>query len=315
MNDLVSVIVTTRDRKEIVKNCINSIKNSTYRNIEIIVVDDSSSDGTTEYLSKEFGDSIKIVSLKQRGMLVKARNAGISKGNGDFFLFLDDDNIIHENMIEHLVNCAKLDKKYGIIGTIMYIGDETNLALTRQRVSLWTGKTKSFKKIVSEIKESDGTPNVFLVKREVFDTVGTFDEDFVATYTEPAFSFEAKKFGFKTIVCQNARTIHMLPHGKISGRLIGGAFKHTAYILIRSRFVLIKKYGKLYHWIFFTILFSWIAPVIYTILALSTKRNDLIKLYWVGFIDGLMYMFTNNLRTSVEYIKCLDNNKHRDESR
>lgn len=88
----VSAVITTCNRIEYLKKAINSVYNQTYSNIEIIVVDDGSTDGTKEYCEKE--EKIKYIyipkSEHKNGNY--ARNLGIKNSSGEFVAFLDDDD-------------------------------------------------------------------------------------------------------------------------------------------------------------------------------------------------------------------------------
>lgn len=301
---LVSVVIPTRNRKEMVSDCIDSVLNSTYKNIEIIVVDDASNDGTVGLLKEKFDKKIKLISSETHIMMVKSRNLGAKNSRGKYVLFIDDDNAIDYKMMENLVECAEQDETYGIVGPKMYFYGAKEPYLVYQKITLWTGYTKTGIKYLStdyqELK-SDGIPNVFMVKKEVLEKINYFDEDLMQTWTEPDFSFRAKREGYKTICCPNASTYHRvsIPTKELYYYIItGGGFKHKAYFLTRNRFVIVKRYGNIFQKIMFTLLFSWIYTMVYSFIALIYKRLDVIKLYWLGFRDGMYYMITNNLKNS-----------------
>jgi glycosyltransferase involved in cell wall biosynthesis len=97
MDDLVSVIIPTFNRYESLRRAIKSVKNQTYKNIEVIVVNDASTQ--REYYEKSFGDVIVInldVNMKTRYNVLSAqgltRNEGIKVAKGKWIAFLDDDD-------------------------------------------------------------------------------------------------------------------------------------------------------------------------------------------------------------------------------
>ena len=112
--DLISVIVPVYNVKKYLKKCVDSIINQQYTNLEIILVDDGSTDGSSmlcDNLKKE-DERIKVFH-KQNGGLSSARNYGFSKSSGKYILFIDSDDYIHEKMIYKLysaliANCADL---------------------------------------------------------------------------------------------------------------------------------------------------------------------------------------------------------------
>jgi len=103
----VSVIVAAYNIQDYIVKCLESIANQTYKNLEVIVVDDGSSDNTGN-LADEFAkkDSRFIVIHKENGGVSSARNRGIDVARGDFIGFVDGDDTIEIDMYEMLVNNA-----------------------------------------------------------------------------------------------------------------------------------------------------------------------------------------------------------------
>ncbi|WP_288911006.1 glycosyltransferase family 2 protein, partial [uncultured Thomasclavelia sp.] len=90
-NVLVSAIITTHNRLELLKRAIQSVYNQTYSNIELIVVDDASDDGTKEWAEQQSFKFIYIPKEKSKGGNY-ARNLGIKSSHGKYVAFLDDDD-------------------------------------------------------------------------------------------------------------------------------------------------------------------------------------------------------------------------------
>lgn len=108
MNKLVSIIVPIYKIEDCIKPCVDSILGQTYKNLEIILVDDGSPDECPkicdEYAKK---DKRIIVIHKKNGGLSDARNVGIKKATGDFLFLLDGDDLILPETIEVLVENAE----------------------------------------------------------------------------------------------------------------------------------------------------------------------------------------------------------------
>ena len=129
---LISVIVPIYKVEKYLNNCVESIQNQTYKNLEIILVDDGSPDSCPELCDKfaEEDERIKVVH-KVNGGLSDARNAGIEVATGTYITFVDSDDFLLEDMIETLyylseeydadfVMCGKMDcGDDDIIGTIV----------------------------------------------------------------------------------------------------------------------------------------------------------------------------------------------------
>lgn len=107
---LVSVIIPVYNVEKYLHECIDSVINQTFKNLEIILVDDGSTDSSgeicDEYIEKD--DRITVVHQKNGGLSV-ARNTGFSEANGDYVYFLDSDDYIAENTLETLLKIAEKD--------------------------------------------------------------------------------------------------------------------------------------------------------------------------------------------------------------
>ena len=105
MEELISVVVPVYNVKDYLDRCVNSIINQTYKNLEIILVDDGSNDGS-EKICDEYEKkyaNIKTI-YKINGGLSDARNKGIENANGKYILFIDSDDFVNKKMIEILYN-------------------------------------------------------------------------------------------------------------------------------------------------------------------------------------------------------------------
>ena len=101
---LVSVIIPTYNRRNIVTDAIDSVLHQDYPNIEIIVVDDGSTDGTTQQIQKTYGN--KILQLFQdHSEKSKARNYGIIESDGELVCTLDSDDILLPHALKNMVEC------------------------------------------------------------------------------------------------------------------------------------------------------------------------------------------------------------------
>ncbi len=133
-SDLVSVNITTFNRAHLLSRCLNSVLNQSYKNIEIIIVDDASTDHT-EDIVKKFQlkyDQIFYFKHKKNKGNAKARNTALKKCNGIYVAFLDDDDEwIDENKIKKQVEIFQRnnDNKLGIVcsGIIRHTHDGSQL--------------------------------------------------------------------------------------------------------------------------------------------------------------------------------------------
>ena len=106
----VSVIIPIYNVEEYLPKCLNSIINQTYKDLEIICVNDCSPDNSAKILEEYAGNDkrIKIVNRKNNGGLSAARNSGLEAATGEYIYFCDSDDWIEEDYIEKMVSAIEL---------------------------------------------------------------------------------------------------------------------------------------------------------------------------------------------------------------
>ena len=111
MNEKISVVIPIYKVEKYLKKCINSITNQTYKNLEIILVDDGSPDKCPqicdEYSQKD--SRIKVIH-KKNGGLSDARNVGLKEATGKWIAFIDSDDFVSDDYIEYLYKLLKENK-------------------------------------------------------------------------------------------------------------------------------------------------------------------------------------------------------------
>ena len=100
---LISIIVLNYNAGELLLNCINSLMKSTYQNIEILVVDNISSDDSHTKCKKQFPD-IKLIQNRKNLGYCGGNNVGIKEAKGEFIVILNPDTIVEENWLDEMFN-------------------------------------------------------------------------------------------------------------------------------------------------------------------------------------------------------------------
>ncbi|MDE0490139.1 glycosyltransferase family A protein [Psychrobacter sp. A3] len=131
----VSIIVTTYNSVDFINNCIDSLLNQSINNLEIIVVDDASTDSTVEVLKKY--SSIKIIELKENRGTYHARNIGIQHSSGEFVTFQDSDDWSHpERVARQLLQLNENPHTIANFSNFFRVDDQTGLPICRQNYPL-----------------------------------------------------------------------------------------------------------------------------------------------------------------------------------
>ena len=108
MTKLISVVVTCYNHENYIEQCLRSIFNQTYRNIELIVLDHGSTDSSSEVIQEVLKESpfVTIFESHENIGVVRTRNKGLNLLNGDYFLFVDSDDFLDDRYVEELYDCA-----------------------------------------------------------------------------------------------------------------------------------------------------------------------------------------------------------------
>ena len=156
MTKLISVVVTCYNHENYIEQCLRSIFNQTYRNIELIVLDDGSTDSSSEVIQEVLKESpfVTIFESHENIGVVRTRNKGLNLLNGDYFLFVDSDDFLDERYVEELYNGA-INHQADIVYCDLYNFEKNEIYLKAQEFDL------------HNLLESNYISNCSLVKKTV----------------------------------------------------------------------------------------------------------------------------------------------------
>lgn len=178
MNNLVSVIIPTYNFAKYVCEAVDSVLKQTYKNFELILVDDGSTDNTLERL-KQYGNRISYLYQENKG-LASARNKGIKASCGIYIAFLDADDIWLPKKIERQIEILEKDQTVSIVGCGCYFVDDDGIIIGKK-----FGNTETSRNILLQdlmIRNvMTGSGSGVIVKKDCFDKVGFFDESLKST--------------------------------------------------------------------------------------------------------------------------------------
>lgn len=191
MTPLISSIIPTFNSKQFLSDAVESILRQNYHPMEIIIVDDGSTDGTAK-LQNSFGKQIRYIYQENRGP-ASARNTGIAAANGLFLAFLDSDDVWPSN---------KLNKK------IDALVQDPNLDIVIGRTKCFESGSELSNKIITEqsavISVQLGSA---LFRKSVFDRVGLFNDQL--RYSEDQDWFlRAREKGINMLVMDEITLYH-----------------------------------------------------------------------------------------------------------
>lgn len=170
---LVSVIIPTYNRANLIGRAIQSALNQTYRNIEIIVVDDASNDNTEEIVTKFHNINVVYIRHNCNKGGGAARNTGIKASNGQFIAFLDDDDEwLNDKLEKQVKTIMTLSSEWGGIYCGFYRISENK----SKKIEVF--KKGDLRTEVLREKLDIGSSSTLLFIRKIILEIGLFDETF-----------------------------------------------------------------------------------------------------------------------------------------
>lgn len=253
MNPLVSVIIVTYNRKQDALECVDSVLKSSYRPLEVMVVDNASVDGTHQALESEFGGRIKVVCSKENIYAGGGRNLGAREAKGQYLLFIDSDNAIDGDMITNLIKGISDNAgiKIGMCGPMNYCKSEPKrFCWVNNRISLWTSQTTIIGAGEIDNGQYNGLryikvhhiPNVFMLPGRLFWQIGGIDPVYVMHYEESDLAERIKRVGYEIVLFPLAKTWHNVTLDVKSGhKSFKGENPSMVYYVIRNRIFYMRK--------------------------------------------------------------------------
>lgn len=164
----ITIITATYNAAQTIRDCIESVLSQTYDNIEYIIVDNRSTDGTLD-IAKSYEEKIsRIISEPDNGIF-DALNKGIQVASGDYIGFLHaDDFYTDENIIENVANLLSKKKTDSLYGDLQYVGQKN----TRKTIRNWIAGEFTYKKLLNGWMPPHPT---FFVKRSCYRSYGLFN--------------------------------------------------------------------------------------------------------------------------------------------
>ena len=167
---MISVIINVYNGEKFINKCLDSIINQTYKNLEILIINDGSTDGTLNIIKKYKDKRIRVINNKKNIGLSLSRNVGIDNAKGEYLYFVDADDFIEIDTIEYLYN---LIKKYNVdISTCkcLDIYDyDYKLNQTEEKIQLLAASDYLKKVLISQNREVSIWNK--LIKKELFNNI------------------------------------------------------------------------------------------------------------------------------------------------
>jgi GT2 family glycosyltransferase len=332
----VAVLVINYNGKHYLRECLESLKNQTYSNYDVYVVDNGSVDGSVEYV-KGYFPWVKIIAFKENLGFAKAYNEAIKIVDADLIALLNNDTQVDRRWLQELVSAILEDELIAAVGSKILLYDNPQLLNHAGAkitpigggfdIGLYDEDCEKY-----NVKKYVGAAcgAAMLVRKDFFLKIKGFDEDFFAYFEDVDFCWRAWLYGHKVIYNPSSVVYH-----KFSGSW-GRKNPYKIFLGQRNKLMAIIKNFELRN-MFIGLM---ILPIydLFEVIDRGFLRKDirLIKAKFMGYIETIRnlqqivqkrtevqskrVLFDRNLKSQgyiaclkdclVEYLKLRDNPKH-----
>ncbi len=211
---LVSIIILNYNAGKLLLDCVESVKNSNYSNIEIIVVDNISSDNS-QIRCKEKYQGIKLIQNKKNFGYCGGNNIGIKEANGDFITILNPDTVIEPNCIKELVLAHEQMGEGLFQPKILSLNEENVIQSTGNMIHVFGfgfARDKGKKDIIKQEKiEKIGyaSGTCLFTSKQVFEKIGLLDEFLFLYHDDLDLGWRAAQIGINSYYVPNSKIYHV----------------------------------------------------------------------------------------------------------
>ncbi len=217
MNPIISIIVLNWNGGDHVRACIDSLLQQDYANLEIIVVDNGSTDGSVEAISNY--RTVRLIENRENLGFAAGNNVGIREASGEYVVILNNDAELDQRCISEMKRAIDKDERYGACASKIYLKFENNvldaagLVVCPDGLSIGRGRLESGDCYDREEEVFFASGCCMMCRREMLEDVKIgedyFDEAFFMYADDTDLGWRARLRGWKTVYAPNARAYHL----------------------------------------------------------------------------------------------------------
>ncbi len=282
LNKKVSVIIVNYNGKHLLKECIQSVYNQSYKYIDIIMVDNASVDSSVEYASALFPD-VRLIRLNENLGFTGGNIEGLKYASGDYIMLINNDVVMERDCIKNLLASIepKPDVGIGAVKMLVYGKDAIDSAGDGFSTSF-----RGFKRGEGlQSNQYDKEEYVFgacagaaIYRRKMIDETDFFDDDFFLIHEDSDLSFRAQLAGWKVLYVPSAVAYHKVSStiGKMSDLAVYHSLRNCELVRMKN----------VSSGLFFRHLPSFIAGVVLDFIYFCFKHGK-VRLYFKAKVDAL----------------------------
>lgn len=248
---ILSVIIVNLNGERYLRGCLGSLASQTFRDFEVIVVDNGSTDSSVELIRRDF-PWVRIISLEKNTGFAKGNNIGFAASSSRYMATLNNDTIADSGWLSSLYEAAESDAAVGMVASKIFLGEDGNELDSAGMLIYPDGMSRQRGRGEKDSGQFDVIGEVLfpsacaaLYRSDMLKEIGGFDEDFFSYCEDADLGLRARLAGWKAAFARGAVVRHLYSQtgGKYSG------FK--AYHIERNRFwVLLKDLPLSYIFLF-----------------------------------------------------------------
>ena len=233
-SNLVSVIIPNWNGIRTIGRCLETVFNQTYPEIEVIVADNNSSDGSVRFIEERF-PRVHLVKNKENKGFPGGNNSALKMAGGRYYMMLNNDTEMDKHCIEICVDTINKNPRYGACATKFLLDtkrdtvDAAGIAIYQDGLSIGRGRMEKAVHYNERQEVFFASDGACLYKREMIDDIGLYDEEFFCYAEETDMGWRAQLRGWKCIYEPEAVVYHC--HSASTGTY--SAFK--AFLVERNR--------------------------------------------------------------------------------
>ncbi len=240
---LLSVIIPNWNGKHFLTECIDSLKEQTFRDFEIILVDNGSTDGSAEFAEKRYGDFIRIIRNDKNLGFTGGNNVGIQASKGEYIVLLNNDTWADPRWLEELAKATRFDPPIGMWGSKVCSYYQRDRIEGVGELIYWDGLCRARGQYEQDHGQYNAMEEILfppgcgaMYRKSLLDEIGLFDEDFFTYADDSDVGIRARLAGWKCLYVPSAIVYH-----KNSGTA-GQYSPLKAFYVERNRFWITIKY-------------------------------------------------------------------------
>jgi GT2 family glycosyltransferase len=288
----VFVIILNWNGFDVTCDCLRSLASVDYSNMQVVVVDNGSTDCSADRLQQQFG-WIRVIRNSVNLGFTGGNNCGIRAAldaEADYILLLNNDTVVAKNFLLELIEAAEADRTVGLLNPkILYFEPADRIWYGGGSFSFWKGIASHRGHRALDQGAYDVRTHVtfitgcaFLIKAETVRKVGMLDDMFFYTCEDTDWSIRCLRAGYKALYVPSATVWHK--ESIDIKRNAGKAFRD--FYNVRNSILLARKHARIYHWPSFLLCFT--SMVAYRIAGYSV-RGELTRVKAVlrGILKGV----------------------------